>query len=704
MCEQVQVALWARLGDSLNELPAPLQSVMTSAATRFLNGDGNLDFVDLPESPDPRMFLVETGQDNAFVVERLDHSVVLLYAGPHDKALEWAAGKYIEVNAVNGTLSLRKTVQPTEIGLFADVSDEDLVRLGVPPENLTAVRQVRDADSLGNLQAILPETAFALLEWYAHGDELVDLLDLADEQVPGMEPKVQRYDPDDVEGALENPTLATQAQFVVVQNEDELLRMMSEPLEKWRVYLRPDQRRIVERTCKGPARTLGGAGTGKTVVAMHRAKHLASLSSEGDRILFTTYSRNLAGDIRANLAKICRPEELARIEVTNLDAWVAKYFREQDFDTRLVYGAEVASLWEEAIRRTASPEQGSPTLAQFYEEEWDRVVMPQEALTKDKYLKASRKGRGTRLSRRQRMEVWNVLEAYQNLLKERKVRDINMAMYECARLLESDSMPKYSHVIVDEGQDFGNSAYRLIRAIAGSGNRENDIFIVGDAHQRIYRNRPTLSQAGIDVRGRASILKTNYRTTEETRRYAFAVLEGTTFDDLDEGEDLGDGCRSLTHGVPPQLKGFRTFPNEVAHIRNEIKKLREAGVRAGDICIVARTNDLARKYKEKLQEEGIVCYEIRQESEDNRSNPGVRIATMHRVKGLEFRHVFIVGAEADILPLRGLSGEDRISEEERLTREKCLLYVALSRAQQTVHVTWNGKKSPLLPAASKDAE
>ena len=217
-------------------------------------------------------------------------------------------------------------------------------------------------------------------------------------------------------------------------------------------------------------------------------------------------------------------------------------------------------------------------------------------LSLEKYIKASRNGRGTRLDRKKRMLVWKVFEEYQNLLKENQIRDINMAMYESRKLLEAaGTRPRYAHVIVDEGQDFSDNAYRLLRTLAGE-EHSNDLFIVGDSHQRIYRNHPVLSKCGINIRGRSSILRINYRTTEEIRRYAFALLNGISFDDLDEGTDLGDRCQSLTHGVTPLMKEFRNAEEELSFVINEIKQLQEAGVPLSNICLVARTKKLVNDY------------------------------------------------------------------------------------------------------------
>lgn len=241
-----------------------------------------------------------------------------------------------------------------------------------------------------------------------------------------------------------------------------------------------------------------------------------------------------------------------------------------------------------------------------------------------------------------------------------------------------------------------HDAYRLIRALAGE-EHPNDIFIVGDSHQRIYRNHPTLSKCGINVRGRSSILKINYRTTEEIRKYAFALLNGISFDDLDENSDLGDKCQSLTHGEKPIVENFENANDEFDFLLHEVKKLKENGISLTDICVVARTKKLVDDYIALFTKAGICAYVIKRNKVDDRSFDGLRVATMHRVKGLEFKYVFIVAANSRIIPLpSAINKTDPVSEVESVTSEKCLLYVAMTRAQKGVYITSYGRKSVFL--------
>ena len=641
---------------------------------------------------DKKIYSVRIDDAYRSIVAREEESgaYVLLWVDRHDEAYEWAERRRCEVNPTTGILQVylvpsdggKNAPVANESYLFKAASDDDLLELGVPREQLMFIRTLPDKEAF-----FAAEDSFEYLSWIAEGFPISEVLDLAkEERDAGKVPETTS-----ISEALASP--ASMKSFAVVEGEDELRRIVEEPLEKWRVFLHPTQRKIVNKEYSGPAKVLGGAGTGKTVVAMHRVKRLAANASDSERILFTTFTANLAADIKENLRKICSREELRKIEVVNLDAWINNYLRESGYSAKIEYD-RISDLWKNAVEIAQVDLPYDPV---FYEEEWNRVVISQEALSLEKYARAVRNGRGTRLDRQKRILVWKVFEAYQNLMKENKIRDINTATYECGKLLEKDvARPRYAAVVVDEGQDFGDAAFRLLRALAGE-EHPNDLFIVGDSHQRIYGAHPTLSKCGINVRGRSSVLRINYRTTEETRRYAFALLNGVKFDDLDEGVDLGDKCQSLTHGVKPEVRNFKNANAEFAFLKEEIRKLQESGVALSAICVVARTKSLVKDYARLFKEAGINSYEIKRDKADDRGDDGLRVATMHRVKGLEFQYVFATAVNNKVIPNpEALDRTDKISEAESIASEKCLLYVALTRAQKGAYITSYGKKSEFI--------
>ena len=695
MMDKPMVAISTDFLTSFASLPKQKQGKATEFFNKFRTNPNSpgINYEKIDEGIDKNICSVRIDDTyRAIVVRCPDTNVyMLLWIDHHDEAYAWAKRKKCSINKVTGgvqvfdvqEVAVEKQVEKES--LFGKYTDDQLTRMGLPEEQIPMIKSLETLDEFYAMKKSIPEDAYEGLEWLAHDfdyDEVIETL---------YEDKPEDVNSEDFAAALQSDS--SKKSFVIVDGEEELKRIMAEPLEKWRIFLHPTQRRIVNRDFSGPARVLGGAGTGKTVVAMHRAKRLAADLPTGMQVLFTTYTRNLADDIRENLRKIASVDQMKRIEVINLDAWVNQYLRDSGFSAHISYD-EIDDLWDKAVM---SADDDLTFDTAFYKEEWDRVVVAQEALSLDKYIKAKRNGRGTRLDRRKRMQIWKIFDSYMTLMKENQIRDINTAMYECSKLIQAASeRPKYRHIIVDEGQDFSDNAYRLIRAIAGE-EHSNDIFIVGDSHQRIYKNKPTLSRCGIQVRGRSSILKINYRTTEEIRRYAFALLNGISFDDLDEDLDLGDRCQSLTRGISPTIKNFRDAGSELDYIVDEIKKLADSGVAMADICVVARTKKLVDDYIAQFTKRGIRSYAIKRNKMDDRSLNGVRVATMHRVKGLEFQYVFVAAVNNRMVPLpSAINRTDAISEAESLTSEKCLLYVSLTRAQKGAYITSYGRPSEFI--------
>lgn len=550
---------------------------------------------------------------------------------------------------------------------------------------------VRIDDTYRGIVVREPESNVYILLWVDHHDEAYAWAKRKKCSINKLTGSVQIFDVQEV--IEEQKAIDETALFANIS--DEVFEKIGLPEEQLpMIKAIKTLEGLVEKNFNGPARVLGGAGTGKTVVAMHRAKMLASNLESNEKILFTTYTKNLAEDIKDNLRKICTAEEMKRIDIINLDAWVSNFLRRQGYEYQIVYDEEVDKAWRDAIAIAGGD---LNFVENFYKDEWVKVVQAQEVYDKVSYCKASRIGRGVRLDRKVRMQIWDVFDEYQNIMNEKLQRDVETAMYECRKILENKKLTgQYTSIIVDEGQDLSPSAYRLLRSLAGDEHR-NDIFIVGDSHQRIYRNKAVLSKCGINVRGRSSYLRINYRTTEEIRKFAFGLLNGVSFDDLDDDYDNGKGCQSLTHGDKPEIKKFATPEEELDYLVSRIHELETAGIEQKNICIVARTHKLLDSYIAGLQRAGIKSFEIKANKTDDRTFEGVRIATMHRVKGLEFDYVFAVAVNKKVLPFGTRADfEDDISLEEFRTGEKCLLYVALTRARKSACVTCYGGLSELI--------
>ena len=327
-------------------------------------------------------------------------------------------------------------------------------------------------------------------------------------------------------------------------------------------------------------------------------------------------------------------------------------------------------------------------------DEWQQVIQPQSIATIDEYKKATRIGRGTRLNRRQKLEIWQVFEAYRRLLNQHGYKKVHDAYRDAADFIQNNQVDlHYRSIVVDEAQDMGSQAFRLLRAIVPEG--KNDLFIVGDALQRIYgQNKVVSGQLGISIRGRSSKLKINYRTTDEIRKYATSVLIDRPVDDLDGGEDDNTLYKSLTHGDAPIHNHFDSAEQQAKFLTDFIKA---SELDLQNICITARTNNEINKIKTSLETSGIKTFVVNTSESDGPEN-AVRLATVHRVKGLEFDIVFLVSCNDGLFPLSYAMQNkgDEISYEQAEAEERSLMYVALTRAKKAVYVTSYGSESVFL--------
>lgn len=703
----LKVAIGDGFLESFAQIPRAKQKKVMEFVAKFRHDPraSGINYETINDARDPNFRSVRVDLEYRGIVLKPEQGnvYILLWVDKHDDAYQWARRHRCDIHPTTGVLQLMEVAKaesvapPSEaaspIGkpstpLF-ELPEDVLLRLGVPEARISWVQSLSNPDALHAGQSLLPVEAFEALYLLATGIPLDDIL-------KEYAPEVQKgVDIHDFASALERD--ASKRQFCVVENEMELVEMLEAPLEKWRVFLHPSQRRLVERNWNGPVRVLGGAGTGKTVVAMHRAKWLAQhVLAEGERLLFTTFTSNLATDIDENLRKICPQALLDRIEVRNLDAWVTRYLKSRNYKLRIVYpggkGKEYDACWD-AARAMIPAKLGLPDT--FYMEEWERVVLPQSLRSQKDYLLASRTGRGVALTRAQRAEIWPVFEEMRIQLAQKQFTTIEDAVHDAIAELDKDAqgLSRYRAIVVDEGQDFGPEMLKLLRRMAKP--QENDLFIVGDGHQRIYRRRAVLGKCGIDVRGRSRKLKINYRTTEEIRNYAMSVLEGIPMDDLDAGSDGSKDYRSLTHGESPTLQHFDSMKAELTWILGQVDDLVAEGLHPRDICITVRTNALLDEIQAQLATRKVDCRKLSRQQADNRNLEGIRLATMHRVKGLEFKAVFMACLNDGVIPYDHVNHQSSDPVEQRAieSSERALFHVAATRAVRHLFLTSHGKAS-----------
>lgn len=677
----------------LAKLPANVQSKVMKWAIQFQSD---------PTSPGINYENINGARDSNLKSVRLDRDLrgivfkpntgdvyVLLYVDHHDQAYRWAENRKLAINPVTGAMQLvvlesiseavpataqvpvfapsvstaKVSVEP----MFASLSDRELLSLGVPQESLAFVRAVSSDEQLDAMQPQLPIEAYEGLFLVAAGDTVSQVL-------AARETRVDRVvDTADFATALTTPE--SQSRFVVVNDDEAMRAIMNAPLAQWRVFLHPTQNKLASGDRSGPVRVLGGAGTGKTVLAMHRAKWLAeNRTPAGKKVLFTTFTRNLASDIEQNLKTLCGSNTLAKLEVKNLDAWVHGFMRAQKLEHRIVYDRKqdgALQAWQAAM---AVRDTKMDLPDDFYEQELEQVILAQGITTLEQYRTARRTGRGVVLSRAKRDAVWPVFEEYRGQLSSRKLKEVDDAYCEVAGLLSATaSVSDYSAIVIDETQDFGPQALKLLRALIPAG--PNDLFFVGDGHQRIYsRNRAAMSKCGVDIRGRSKKLYLNYRTTDEIRRHAVALLEGCEVDDLDDGNDESRRYKSLSHGPVPtvmSVDGLEAAAQKAIEFIRGWQATRQDGT-SPSFCVIASSEKNREAMSSQLQAAGLPCVTISAQSNHADSHDVVHFATMHRAKGLEFDIVVVVAPSA------------YFGVPEETQNQRKLLYVALTRAKQGV--------------------
>lgn len=715
---EMTVALSQEFLEAYARIPRRKQGKVMNMVTKFRENPRSpgLNYETLA-TPDPNLRSIRVDDDYRAIVLKPEHGnvYVLLWVDKHDDAYAWASRHRVDIHPQTGSLQiLSSTTEPAPDPVSELTGDDtapnqplcrarerELLRLGVPEALLANVQQLTTLAELEALTSRLPAEALEALMFLAQGEPLQDVLHTYG--VPDAHAPVDRAD---FAKALRQPD--SQRRFRVVEEEHELEQMLQAPLAHWRVFLHPSQRQLVERHWNGAVRVLGGAGTGKTVVAMHRARWLArrlvdDIADESQgKILVTTFTRNLAVDIEHQLRELCRDDEMARFEVININRLVARLIKRKGAP-RLVYPSDRG--YQDAWKRAMQMQPVEPDLpGSFYEEEFQQIILPQYVLTRQDYFRASRSGRGVALNRRQRAALWPVFEEMRAQLSHARLRPFEDGVFEAIAMVERGEIDAlWSHVIVDEAQDFGAETLTLLRHLVPEG--QDDLFIVGDGHQRIYGRRAALSRCGINIRGRGKKLRINYRTTEQTRRFAVALLEGQAIDDLDEGSDSQQDYRSLLQGEDPQVHHYSDFNTEIdaladrltTHLANHDDEVVESP--GSDCCVVARTQRLVEQIATALKDRGVETRSISRNAPDDPGQKGVRLATLHRVKGLEFREVHIACVNEGVIPAKytGLT-EDPVERRHRELNERALLHVAATRAIERLHVSSHGQPSPFLGA------
>lgn len=703
-----KVAISAEFLKAMSNIPKSEQKKVREFTEKFRNDptQSSINYEPIHTMRDGKVRTVRIGLNfRAVILHPPKGDVyILVWVDHHDEAMRWAKNKVFEINAETGALQIVDTeiieqkpekqkfeLTEKELGLFDEYTDKQLQQLGVPLLLLPSVRLLKTDDELDRFKEHLPDEAYEGLLSLAAGLTFEETL-----QELGHD-EIGKIDTEDFEKTLENPD--TKRRFATVKSSDELIEMLNAPLEKWRVFLHPSQEKIVKGQYNGPVRVLGGAGTGKTVVAMHRVKYLIEnvYTKSSDKILFLTYTANLARAIKLQLSSIISERDLQKVEVSTIHSWASMLLKQYDKDFQTISTKEARNKLEEAWKIAVSTEELGLEES-FYREEWEEVVQAKSITTEKEYLTVQRIGRGTRINRLQRKQIWRVFDDYRSSLSRHRIKEWVDVVRETRLLIENNHiLLPYSSVIVDEAQDLHPEDYKLIRTIVPES--PNDIFIVGDAHQRIYKNKVVLGQCGINIRGaRSKKLKINYRTTEQIRKWAVSILDNISYDDLDNELDDQKGYKSLLQGLDPEIIHFNNQQDELTFIQDFINTAVLKGNELSNICIVARSNKILENIYVPMLKNNNIPHTILDPHLAEQGN-GVRLATMHRVKGLEFSHVLIASVNQGVVPPKFAleKAYDEISKNDVMVRERSLLYVASTRARDYLLITSYGKKSLLLP-------
>ncbi len=669
--------------DSLSRLTGEEQKAVKTAAfdLQMNAAQPGLQFHRIEKSKDRNFWSARVSLDLRLIVHRTESSLLLCYADHHDPAYDWARRRKLDVHPKTGAaqlVELHERVQeiavpkyveverpaPPKPALFAAAPESDLLACGVPPDWIAEVRKV-DEDGLLVLAEHLPAEAAEAL------------LDLATGARPAAIPTPPA-------GADPFAHPDAQRRFRVVHSAEELERALDYPWDKWIVFLHPSQRRLVERDYNGPARVAGSAGTGKTIVALHRAAFLVRTYPES-RVLLTTFSEPLASALRARLQRLIgnEPRLGERIEVHSLSAAARRLYRANFSGAAPKLAAR--STEREIISQAAGNAPAHKFTPRFLFAEWDEVVDAWQLETWEAYRDVPRLGRKTRLPEAQRTALWGIFSSVRgNLAAQGLVTEAGLFSQVAARVATGGASP-FDFVVVDEAQDVGVPQIRFLAALGK--NRPDALFFAGDLGQRIFQPPFSWKALGVDIRGRSTTLKINYRTSHQIRRQADRLL-GSALTDVDGNSESRKGTTSVFNGPPPGIQEFSAAAAEGEAVGRWLSERANADrIQPHEIGVFVRSPAQLDRAQDAVRRSGLKA-KVLDETVDV-SFGSVSVGTMNLAKGLEFRAVAVMACDDEVIPLqeRIESAADDSDVEEIYNTERHLLYVACTRARDHLLVT-----------------
>ncbi|MDT0619894.1 3'-5' exonuclease [Salinisphaera sp. P385] len=675
--------------ESLARLAGDEQKVAKTTAFDLQMNPANpgMQFHKLERAKDKNFWSVRVSRDIRLIVHKTASSLLLCYVDHHDKAYQWAERRKLETHPKTGAAQLvevRETVREIEVpqyvqpeqvapakpALFAETPEDELLQYGVPTEWLDDVRQA-DEDSILELADHLPdEAAEALLELATGGKP-----ELATTSLGATDP----FDHPDA-----------QRRFRIMHSSDELAQALEYPWDKWTVFLHPAQRDFVARTFNGPARVSGSAGTGKTIVALHRAVHLAR-AHEDARVLLTTFNESLANALKTKVQRLVtrEPRLAERIEVAAIESVAQRLSGPSGKAPKIASDEQLTEVIEQAA--TSTGETGFST--RFLVAEWSDVVDAWQLHSWDDYRDVKRLGRKTRLPESQRRQLWSIFSEVRKELERRELNSMAGLFEDVTSQIEGRRNPPYDYVVVDEAQDVTVPQLRFLAALGA--DRPDAIFFAGDLGQRIFQTPFSWKALGVDVRGRSRTLKINYRTSHQIRAQADRLLD-PSLSDLDGNTENRKGTVSVFNGPPPLVSVFDDYDSETEGVSQWLSdQCRDQGD-THEIGVIVRSDDELERAIAAVQRIN-ADYQILDAKLI--ATPGtVSICTMHLAKGLEFRAVAVMACDDEVIPLQARieSIGDDADLEEVYNTERHLLYVACTRARDALFVSATDPPSEFL--------
>jgi superfamily I DNA/RNA helicase len=658
------------------------KAVKTTVFDLQMDPSGNsLRFHKLKRARDKHFWSVSVNMDLRIIVHRGDNSLLVCYVDHHDNAYDWAANRKLEVHPKTGAAQIvevletvkeieqlvyktREVAQPkvtyqttssTDRPPLAGYDKNFLLEYGIPEAWLEALQKASE-DMLYYLVEHLPdEAAEAVLE-FATGN-------IPDKPQPA---------PADV-NPFDHPD--AQRRFRSIDNQEELQAALDYPWDKWTIFLHPAQRILVDKDFSGPARVSGTAGTGKTVVALHRAVHLARINPEG-RILLTTFSDALANALRQKCRRLVQhePQLMEQIDVYALDTLGKRLYQARGGRKKLANDTTI-----QQFLGAANAGQDGTFTDHFLWKEWSEVVDPWQINTWEDYRDVRRIGRKTRLPESKRKALWDVFAPVQERLAQEDIITLAGIFQFLAEHFEDrpESAP-YQFMIVDEAQDISVPQLRFLSAMAQ--DKANSLFFAGDLGQRIFQSPFSWASLGVQIRGRSNTLRINYRTSHQIRQQADRLLD-PEISDVDGITESRQDAQSVFNGPPPELIHADDTKDEQEQVAAWIRQRLADGVEPEEIAVFVRSETQIPRARQAIQATGQQVYQLDERLQTKEG--AVTLSTMHLAKGLEFKAVVVMAVDEDVMPdpdrIAALTDQQEL--EDIYNTERHLLYVACTRAR-----------------------